>query len=56
MGVGALLNFLRKFQPKTFCKDYNTDCYYFLDLHRKLELSSLIGSTVRPKKKQVCFL
>ena len=48
MGVGALLNFTRKCQPKTFCKDYKTDCYYYLDLHRKFELSSLIGSTVIP--------
>ena len=45
-GCGALFNFMRKFYLKTFCKDYNTDCYYYLDLKRKFELCSLIDSTV----------
>ena len=48
MGVATLLNFTRKFQSKTFCRDYNTDCFYYLDLHRKFELSSLIDYTVIP--------
>ena len=41
------------FNLKPFCKDYNSDCYYYLDRHRKFEPSSLIGFTPFRVRKNV---
>ena len=50
MGVRALFNFIfmRKLLPETSFKECDIKSNYYLDLHRKFELSSLISSTVIP--------
>ena len=48
MGVRALFNFMRKLLPETSFKECDIKSNYYLDLHRKFELSSLISSTVIP--------
>ena len=48
MGVRALFNFMRKLLPETSFKECDIKSNYYLDLHRKFELTSLISSTVIP--------
>ena len=48
MGARALFNFMRKLLPETSFKECDIKSNYYLDLHRKFELSWLISSTVIP--------
>ena len=48
MGARVLFNFMRKLLPETSFKNCDIKSNYYLDLHRKFELSSLISSTVIP--------
>ena len=43
---GAFQFYAQILNFKTFRSDYNIDCCYYLDHHRKFKLSSLIGSAV----------
>ena len=48
MGVRALFKFMRKLLPETSFEECDIKSNYYLDLHRKFELSSLISSAVIP--------